>query len=172
MNIAQLQGEKTVSALATRLLAQPTKDTPKTTQSEMEAALLRLNPHLNQIGSLNTGTPIVVPDNFGLAGDQSVAAMRGLAAEILQQAETALTSLRATLQEHAAQATEQTDQVQEFLKGDQAQELVKSSPDLKAIFSNATTAVKALPKEQAAAIAAQQKALDKVHSQLATFRVK
>src|SRR5712691_6584401 len=146
MNIAQLQGETTVSALATRLLAQPTKDTPKTTQAEMEAALLRLNPHLGQIGSLDSGTPIVVPDNFGLANDQSVAAMRGLAAEILQQAEIALTSLRATLQEHAAQATEQSNQVQEFLKSDQAKELVKTSPDLKPIFANATTAVKALPK--------------------------
>src|SRR5438105_10566648 len=131
MNIAQLQGDKTVSDLAARLLAQPTKDTPTTTQSEMEAALLRLNPQLSKIGSLNQGTPIVVPDNFGLAGDQSVAAMRGLAAEILSQAETALTNLRAVLQQQTAQATNQSNQAQNFLKSDQAKELVKSTPDFK-----------------------------------------
>ena len=42
MNIAQLKGEQTVKALAERLLAEPTKDTRKTNQAEMEAALLRL----------------------------------------------------------------------------------------------------------------------------------
>ena len=71
MNIAELKGEKTVETLAKRLLAEPSKDTPKTTQAEMEAALLRLNPHLSQIGDLEKGTPIVVPDDFSLAPEQS-----------------------------------------------------------------------------------------------------
>ena len=70
MNIAELKGEKTVKALAKRLLAAPSSDTPKTTQAEMEVALIHLNPHLNQIGDLEKGTPIVVPDNFGLAPAQ------------------------------------------------------------------------------------------------------
>ncbi len=49
MNIAELKGEKTVKTLAKRLLAEPSKKTKKTTNAEMEAALLRLNPQLNQI---------------------------------------------------------------------------------------------------------------------------
>lgn len=71
MNIAEFKGEKTVSALAKRLLAEPGKDTAKTTQREMEAALLRLNPQLSKIGELNKGTPIVVPNNFALDPTES-----------------------------------------------------------------------------------------------------
>jgi hypothetical protein len=67
MNIAELKGEKTVKTLAKRLLAEPYKKTKKTTNAEMEAALLRLNPQLNQIRELKEGTPIVVPGEFALA---------------------------------------------------------------------------------------------------------
>jgi hypothetical protein len=46
------------------------------------------------------------------------------------------------------------------------------SPELKGVFSSAAAAAKTAPKEQAAGVASEVKALDKVHAQLATFRVK
>jgi hypothetical protein len=94
--------------------------------------------------------------------------MRGIAEELLRQAETALTNLRATLKEQA-QSAEQSDQAQAWLKSDQAKEFLRRSPELKQVFASAAAAAKALPKEQAAAVAAQDKALDKVASALAGF---
>jgi hypothetical protein len=43
---------------------------------------------------------------------------------------------------------------------------------LKKIFASAAASAKTLPKEQAASITAQAKALDKVQAQLTAFRVK
>jgi hypothetical protein len=170
MNIAELKGEKTVKTLAKRLLAEPSKDTPKTTQAEMEASLLRLNPQLAKIGDLEKGAAIVVPDGFGLDPEQSTTPLRGLADLLLQRAETALTDLRATLKEQAAQQAERTERVQAWLKDDQAKELGKQSPELKAVFTDAATAVKVLPKEQDATITAETKALDKVAAEVKDFR--
>ena len=170
MNIAELKGEKTVKTLAKRLLVEPSKGTPKTTQAEMEAALIRLNPHLVQIGELEKGTPIVVPDGFGLAPEQSTTPTRELAEELLQRAESALGTLRETIKEQAARSAAESDRVQTWLKSDQAKELVKQSPELKEVFSGAASAAKTVPKERSAAIAAEGKALDRVQVQLANFR--
>jgi hypothetical protein len=167
MNIAELKGEKTVKTLAKRLLAESSK---KTTNAEMEAALLRLNPHLAQIGDLEKGTPILVPDGFALASDESVPPSRGLADELVRQSEEALTRLRAELRERTAQSAEQSERVQTWVKSEQAREFLRQSPKLKELFSAAAAAAKALPKEQNAALAAQTKALEKVQSQLASFR--
>jgi hypothetical protein len=171
MNIAELKGEKTVKTLAKRLLAEPSSGTPKTTHAEMEAALLRLNPQLSKIGDLEKGTPILVPDNFGLDTEQSVTPTRGMAENLLQQAESALADLRATIKEQAAQEAARTEQVQAWLKSDQAKELSRQSPQLKELFSSATSATKTVPKEQTAVVTAEDKALAKVGSQLAKFRV-
>jgi hypothetical protein len=170
MNIAELEGEKTVKTLAKRLLAEPTKDTPKTTQAEMEAALLRLNPQLSQIGDLEKGAPIVVPDGFALAPDESAAPTRALTDELLRQAESALASLRTVIQQRTEQFSAQSNQVQAWLKSQQAKDLVKESPELKAVFTDAATATKVLPKEQDATITAETKALDKVAAEVKVFR--
>lgn len=170
MNIAELKGEKTVKTLAKRLLAEPSPETPKTTQAEMEAALLRLNPQLSNIGELEKGASIVVPDGFSLDPAQSVTPMRGLAEVLLQRAESALADLRVTLQSQAAQQAERTDQVQAWLKSQQAKDLVKDSPELKPVFTDAATAAKVLPKEQDATITAETKALDKVAAEVKVFR--
>lgn len=170
MKIAELKGEKTVKTLAKRLLADLTKDTPKTTQSEMEAALLRLNPQLDKIGELDKGTPIVVPDGFALDGSESTAPASSLGSNIFDQAEADLKSLQSLFKEQAAQPTTQLDQVQTWLGSDQAKALVKTTPALKAAFSSAASATKTLPKEQAALASAQSKALAKVQTQLAAFR--
>ncbi len=171
MNIAELEGEKTVKALAKRLLAEPTSDTPATTQAEMEAALLRLNPQLNQIKDLEKGAPIVVPDQFALAPNESAAPTRELTDELLRQAENTLAILKTVIQQRTEQFSAQSDQVQAWLKSQQAKDLVKETPELKAVFTDAATAAKALPKEQDATITAETKALAKVGSQLANFRV-
>jgi enamine deaminase RidA (YjgF/YER057c/UK114 family) len=170
MNIAELKGEKTVKTLAKRLLADPTKDTPANTQAQMEAALLRLNPQLNQIGELDKGTPIIVPDDLPLDPAQSVTPTKSLGAELLQQAEAALGGIQAVLKAQAAQPATQINQVQAWLKSDQAKALLKQTPALKEAFSSAASAAKALPKEQAATASAQAKALAEIQSQLAAFR--
>ena len=171
MNIATLQSEKTVKSLAARLLAEPTKDTPKSSQTELEAALVRLNPQLNKISELDPGTPIVVPDGFALAPNESDVPMQALADELLQQAESALKNLRVAIKERSDQFTAQSEQVQTWLKSQQAKDLVKESPGLKDVFSNAATAAKTVAKEQPVALTAQAKALDKVAAQVAAFRV-
>ena len=125
---------------------------------------------LSQIRDLEKGTPILVPDGFALESDESVPPSRGLADELLRQSEEALTRLRAELKERTAQSAEQSERVQTWVKSEQAREFLRQSPKLKELFSAAAAAAKALPKEQNAALAAQTKALEKVQSQLASFR--
>ncbi len=170
MNIAELKGEKTVKTLAKRLLAEPRKETPKTTQAEMEATLLRLNPQLSNIGGLEKGAPLVVPDGFGLDPAQSATPLRGLAEILLQRAEVALDELRTTLKEQAAQQVERADKVQAWLKSDQAKELTRQSPQFKEFFASVTSATKTVPKETAATTTAESKALDQVAEQVKVFR--
>ena len=172
MNIAELKGEKTVKTLAKRLLAEPSKTAKKTTNAEMEAALLRLNPQLSKIGDLEKGTPIVVPDEFVLAADESFTPSRGLTEELLRQSEEAVSRLRAVLKERIARSAEESDRVAIWLKSEQAKEFLRGSPELKEVFSSAAAAAKTAPKEQAAAVVSEVKALDKVQAQLAAFRVK
>jgi hypothetical protein len=172
MNIAELKGEKTVKTLAKRLLAEPSKKTKKTTDAEMEAALLRLNPQLNQIRKLEEGTPIVVPDEFPLDADESFTPSRGLTEALLRQAQNAVSKLRAVVKERVESSAEETDRVQTWLKRAQAKEFVRQSPELKESFSSAATAAKTLAKEQAAALSAEESALGKIKSQLTAFRVK
>jgi hypothetical protein len=171
MNVAQFKGEKTVSALAKRLLAEPTGDTPKTTPAQMEAALLRLNPQLSKIGELDKGTPIVVPDDFALDPAESAPPAGSLAAELLQQAEAALANLRATLKARSEVFTAQAGQVQSWLKSTQAKDLLKEAPELKETFTAAASAAKAAPNEQAALLTAETKEIEKVAEQVQTFRV-
>ena len=172
MNIAQLKGEKTVKTLAKRLLAEPSKKTKKTTNAEMEAALLRLNPKLSNIRDLEEGTPILVPDEFALAADESFTPSRGLTEALLRQAEEAMSKVRAVLKERIALSAGETDRVQRWLKTDEAKEFLRRSPELKEVFSSAATAAKTLAKDQALALSAEDSALGKVRSQLAAFRVK
>src|SRR5437762_1766112 len=119
MNIAELKGEKTLKTLAKRLLAEPSKKTKKTTNAEMEAALLRLNPQLSQIGDLEKGTPILVPDEFAIADDESFTPLRGLTEELLRQSEEAVSRLRAVLKERIERSTEESERVTTWLKSEQ-----------------------------------------------------
>lgn len=170
MNIAELKGEKTIKTLAKRLLAEPTRETPKTTQAEMEATLLRLNPQLNQIGELEKGTPIVVPDRFPLDPEESATPNRSLTEELLRQAESTLANLQVVIKERTDQFTTQSAEVQTWLKSQQAKDMVKESPELKGVFSDAAAAARELPKEQAATVTAETKALDKVAEEVKIFR--
>ena len=170
MSIAELRGEKSVKTLAKRLLAKPSTDTPQGTQAEMEAALLRLNPQLNQIGDLENGTPIVVPDNFALASGQSTSATPALTTGLLDQAEKTLANLRAAVKESVELFATQTSQALDWLKSPAADELVRQSPKLKDVFSNAASAVETAAKEQSAGLTAESQRLYRVQSQLAKFR--
>jgi len=172
MNIAELKGEKTVKTLAKRLLAEPTRKTKKTTNAEMEAALLRLNPQLNQIRELEEGTPIVVPGDFALADDESFTPSRGLTEALLQQAREAVSKLRAVMKERVEQTAEEADRVQTWVKSAQAKEVFSHSPEFKEVFSRTGTLAKTLAKEQAEALSAEESALGKIKTQLTAFRVR
>jgi len=172
MNIAELKGEKTVKTLAKRLLAEPSKKTRKTTSAEMEAALLRLNPQLNQIRELKEGTPVVVPGEFPLADDESFTPSRGLTEALLQQAGDALSRLRAVVKERVVRSAQENERLQTWLKSAEAKEVVRQSPELKETFSSAATAAKTLAKKQGEALSIEENALGKIKSQLTAFRVK
>ena len=159
MNIATFKGEQTISALAKRLFLEPSKGSSKRSGKEKEAALLRLNPHLKQIGKLKKGTPILVPTEFRLAPNESVNPCRRIAEPFLQGSEDVLTQLREILKQRATQTAE---------RGAKAKEVVHRDP-LEGTFPSAA-ATRALQKKQAAVIAAQLKALDKVAADLAAFR--
>ena len=131
MNIAELKGEKNVKTLAKRLLAEPSKKTKKTTNAEMEAALLRLNPQLSQIGDLEKGTAILVPDEFALAADESFTPSRGLTEELLRQSEEAVSRLRAVLKERIERSAEESERVATWLKSEQAKNFSAARPSLK-----------------------------------------
>ena len=171
MNIAELKGEKSVKTLAKRLLAEPGKDTPRTTQGEMEAALLRLNPQLSQIGDLEKGAPIIVPDTFALAPEESSKPTLALTDELLRQAEATLISLQEVIKKRSEQFTAQSDEVQKWVKSQAAKDLVKESPELKEILSDAASAAKTFPKEQAAVVTTETKALEKVAEKVKSFRL-
>jgi hypothetical protein len=170
MRIAELRGEKTVKTLAMRLLAKPSTDTPQSTQAEMEAALLRLNPQLNQIGDLENGVPIVVPDKFALAPGQSISPAPALTSVLLDQVETNLAGLRAAIKESAELFATRNNQAQSWLQSPPAEELVRQSPKLKSVLSNAASAAEAAAKEQSVSLTAELQKLDSLQSQLAKFR--
>src|SRR4029079_498709 len=92
-----------------------------------------------------------------------------LAPNLLQQAEAALANLRATLKARSDEFTAQADQVQTWLKSPQAKDLLKEAPELKETFTAAASAAKATPKEQAALLTAETKAIEKVAEQVQTF---
>ncbi len=170
MKIAELKGEKTIHTLAKHLLAEVVKETPQTTQAEMETALLRLNPHLAQISDLPKGTPIIVPEEFSLAPDQSVKPLHAMTEALLRQSEAGLTSLRELLEEHAAQSTAQAERVRGWLKSDQAKKLARSTAGLKEVFSQAAAAAKAAPKERADRDKARAQMIAGMQTALANFR--
>jgi hypothetical protein len=172
MNIAGLKGDKTLTALATRLLAKQAKGTTKITRAELESELIRLNPQLGTIAELPVGTPVIVPPHFVLSPAESASPLRGMTEALLQQTEKDLTKLRASLDEHTTEAAAQTDRVKVWLASDQARELIRSNSSLREVFSAAGAAVKSLPKEQESAKAEQAKALDRVAASLAEFRAR
>ena len=169
MNITELKGEKTIKALVKRVLDQPSKKgARKTTESEMEAALLRLNPHLRGIADLEAGTPVLLPEKFPLARDES-SSLAGDAAELLQGAEAALKSASAALADSVEQAGQQAERVRTWLKGDGPKEMLRGGPGRKETFSSAAAAAKTLRKEQTALAEAEEKALGEVQAELARF---
>jgi hypothetical protein len=130
----------------------------------------RKDQRLSQIRDLEKGTAILVPDEFVPAADESFTPSRGLTEELLRQSEEAVSRLRAVLKERIEHSAEESDRVAIWLKSEQAKEFLHRSPELKEVFSSAAAAAKIAPKEQAAAVASEVKALDQVQAQLAKFR--
>lgn len=172
--MTETRGEKTVKALAKRLLeAEGNKHKSaarKTAASgEMEAALLRLNPHLGRIADLEKGTPILLPENFPLAREES-SPVFGDAADAIEESEAALQAARDALADSVEQVGQQGERVQEWLKSDGAKEILRRLPDLKEAFASGGAAAKTLRREQTALADAEAKKLEEVRAELARFR--
>ena len=101
MKVAELKNDKTVDALAKRLL----KDSPSTVPPrELAASLLRLNPHLSRIDALEEGTPILLPPEFA-SNDDASAPEPGSSAPLIEEAARALAALRAGLEKSGVEAS-------------------------------------------------------------------
>jgi hypothetical protein len=170
MNIAELKGEKTVKALAKRLLAEQPKGRGKKNEADMEAALLRANPHLKQIDSLDKGTPVIVPNEFALDRDESTSPFTDLAEDLLKQSETVLADIREQIAAQVRQSAEETDRAQKWVQSDEAKQLLRASPVFLVGFAAVTSGTKVLVKEQNAALAAEDKGLGKIRTDLGAFR--
>ena len=83
--------------------------------------------------------------------------------------QSGVAKLRETLAKQRAQSVERSKRVQTWLTSAQAKEFLQKDPELKKIFARARAAAKALPKERAKAIAAQEKRLDSVVAQISQF---
>jgi hypothetical protein len=169
MNIAELKNEKTVASLAKRLFKRSSKTRGDTSEREMEAALLRLNPHLKNIAGLEPGTPILVPENFTLNANESDDPRADLARELVRESAVSLKALRGALRTAGAEANEQSGRVQSWLKSEQAKRMSERAPRVKEAFASAAAAAATAAKERTAELGAEDKALRKVEASLADF---
>lgn len=169
MNIAELKDEKTVASLVKRLFKQSAATRGENSAREMEAALLRLNPHLKNIAGLEAGTPILVPDNIPLHGGESDDPRAELAHELLRESAASLKTLRRALRETGTQTNERSDRVQTWLKSEQAKKLSERAPNVRAAFASAAAAAASVAKEHAAELETEDKALREVEASLAEF---
>jgi len=169
MNIAELRDEKTVASLAKRLFKHSSTTGAKGSQDEMEAALLRLNPHLKNIAGLEAGTPILVPENFKINVTESGDPRNDLARQILQESAVSLRTFRGTLRERGAETNEQLARVQTWLKSEQAKRMAERAPNVREAFAAAAAAAASVAKERAAELEAEDKALRKVEASFAEF---
>ena len=168
MKIGELKGEKTVRALVRRLLKE---SHTKTSPSELEATLLRLNPHLSRIARLDEGTPILLPPDLA-SGGEGAAPLEGIAGELVRQAEGALKDLRAALKDDAAQIGEEAGQAQAWLTSEAAKRTARETPELKKEFSNTLAAAKKVRHQHAALLAEHEKSLQKLQAELVQFHRK
>jgi phage tail protein X len=95
MNIANLQGETTIEALARRIYGDAV-----TLRPELVVRLFDANPHLENLGSLPEGTPVAVP----LTGDPELDSAPSAGADARREA--ALADLDAALDDAAKSGTE------------------------------------------------------------------
>ena len=169
MNIAELKGEKTVASLAERLFKQSSERRDSTAERDLEAALLRLNPHLNDIASLEPGTRILVPDNVAVNASESGDPRTELAGELLREGAASLRIFRSALKESRVESSEQAARVQTWLKSEEAKRMTERAPNVREAFASAAAAAASVAKERAAELEAEDKALRKVEASLAEF---
>ena len=130
-------------------------------------ALTNSKAELKQKGDAERGSASAVPQ---APGGVATELPRTLPEEFLRQSTVRLGRLRGELKKQVARSAERCERVQEWLKSAQAKELQRQNPALKQVFVQARAAAKAVPKEQAKAIAAQEKALDQLQAQLTNVR--
>ena len=165
MNVAALKNEKTVDALAKRLLKESPSAVPP---RELAASLLRLNPHLSRIDVLEEGTPILIPPELVATGEAS-APEPGSSIPLIEEAARALEALRADLEKSGAEASKEVEEAQAWLKGEPAKQILREVPELKEEFSKTATAATELRKERVAYLAGQEKMLRKLQADLPDF---
>lgn len=169
MKIATLKGEKNVEALSKRLLGLHGKTSAKKSAAELAAALLRVNPQLENVGKLEPGTTVLVPDEFALAPEEASRPADSLGAAAMARMEKALADARAFLAREQTKSPQATE-LEAWLKGDRAKKSSKETAVQNKVLTNAATTIKAVAKEQAESPKAHNKSLDTIEKKFAAFR--
>jgi len=165
MKAAALKNDKTVDALVKRLLKESPSAIPP---AELAASLLRLNPHLSRIDTLEEGTPILLPPELAANGD-AAAPEPGSSVPLIEEAARALKALRAEIEKSGAEASKEIEEAQAWLKGEPGKQVLREVPELKEEFSKTATAATDLRKEQTAFLAGQVKFLAKLQEDIGKF---
>jgi hypothetical protein len=167
MNYAAFKKELTLTDLTRRLYNIKGPRSAELTK-HAQAALLRANPHLQDLTKVPEGTLIAVPNAPGV---QPVATgpMSAVGAQIAAQLGQALAAAKSVIQRSLAEENEAADTIANIVRSSDFRGLTKEQPDLKNRISKIAADAKAQLKSAEALRAFQTnslKELDLILSQL------
>jgi hypothetical protein len=164
MNFAASKGERNLSDLARRLFDIKGPRAAELTK-QAQAALLRANPHLQDLAKVPEGTLIVVPD---VPGVQPVATgpMSAVSSQVVSQLRQALAGASAAIQRSVSAEKQAADTIANIVSSSDFKGLVKQQPDLKGHISEIVADTKARLKDAEALSASQTKSLKELEQAL------
>lgn len=164
MNFAVSNRETELPDLVRRLFNIKGPGSAKLTE-QAQAALLRANPHLQDLAKVPEGTLIVVPD---VAGVQPVAAgpMSAVSAQIAAQLGQALAAAKTAVEQSLAKENEAADTIANIVRSSDFKGMIKEQPDLKDPLSKIAADAKTELKSAQALYASQTKGLEELEHAL------
>lgn len=145
MKFAVSKGETEISELTTRIFEIKGRGAAATSQ-QVEAALLKANPHLSDLTKVKPGTLIVIPDLADIPsprGPQTTGASNDAMDQLKFTMENLLGAIERSAKSEEAALAEQNA----ALKDSELKRLVEQSPEAKEQLSKLTEALKNRAKE-------------------------
>lgn len=164
MKFAVSKGETEISEIAGRLFEIKGRGAAATSQ-QVEAALIKANPHLRELTKVKPGTLIVIPelvDTPNLRGPQTT----GAANDATEQLKFAMEDLSGAIERSAKSEEAALAEQTEALKDRELRDLAAQSPEAKEQLGKLTEALKNRAKDIKTEAAAQR---DGVKSLLAAL---